>query len=201
MTNTKDEIERLRDVLYDIAMMSENHKCSTSYNAGEGDERPENIALANVRNIALLAIGKTVDDLYPKASTIIEMPRRPASAILDDLEALDSSFAGLRLEYPGTNQRAAPNVVPLKCPVCGAAIDHFEPWTEDEPEIARFSCNAIISGYRDHIEFEEECIGLFAGLEDDEEWDAAYEKTKLTASDWIIRKMAELEEKSRAEKS
>lgn len=201
MTNAKDELERLRDALYDIAMMSENHKFSTAYNAREGDERPENIALANIRNIALLAIGKKVDDLYPKAPSIIELPQRLASAILRDLEPLDPSIAGLRLECPGTIKQSAPNVVPVKCPVCSAALKSFKPWSEDEPEVAEFSCGAVISGYRDHVEFEEDCLALFAGLEDDEEWDAAYEKTKLTTSDWILRKMKELEEKSRTENS
>lgn len=44
-------IERLEELLYDIALIADGHKASTLYISGE------NAALVNVRNMAAMAIG------------------------------------------------------------------------------------------------------------------------------------------------
>jgi hypothetical protein len=44
-------IERLEELLYDIALIADGHKSSTLYIAGE------NAALVNVRNMAAMAVG------------------------------------------------------------------------------------------------------------------------------------------------
>ncbi|MBY3433414.1 hypothetical protein HFN89_04500 [Rhizobium laguerreae] len=46
-----DRIERLEELLHDIALIADGHKSSTLYIGGE------NAALVNIRNMAAMAIG------------------------------------------------------------------------------------------------------------------------------------------------
>lgn len=48
---SEDRVERLEDLLYDIALMADRHKSSTLFVEGE------NVALVNIRNMAIMALG------------------------------------------------------------------------------------------------------------------------------------------------
>lgn len=64
LKDDKDErIERLEELLHDIALMADNHKASTLYVEGE------NVALVNIRNMAAFSIG--LADVLSERGTLL----------------------------------------------------------------------------------------------------------------------------------
>jgi hypothetical protein len=62
-----ERIERLEELLYDIALMADNHKASRLYVEGE------NVALVNIRNMAAFSIG-LADTLRERGALIVSSP-------------------------------------------------------------------------------------------------------------------------------
>lgn len=62
-----ERIERLEGLLYDIALMADNHKASKLYVEGE------NVALMNIRNMAAFSIG-LADVLRERGTLIASSP-------------------------------------------------------------------------------------------------------------------------------